>query len=559
MLSLGTTQDRTNTNFGNIPEPKKEIRKVAPTHDDYIEQSKTDSLLKSFQGYAGQQYLQYPKKGRGAVNAQTKGLVELTRELTKFGTGYKGTKDKHSRLTFNSLREMAKRVSIISSIHTTRIQQLRPFCYPSHNEEAQGYMVKLKEKDKVPTAKEKKEMKEITDFIFYTGKKDFDGAEEREDRLPEVIEKLTREHLTIDQIAIEPQFNLKGDFVAYWVLDGAYIKKTMPDTGYEGNKKIKYIQELDGKTTAVYERDELFFYCHNPRADIRYYGYGYSAIEQSIDIVTGWLYSMMYNKEVFNSSALPKGFLSFDGEELDQSDLEDLQREWTSMFSGIKGLHKTPFFQYGAKWQNMAPSNRDMEWNIYTQFLSSLICANHGIDAAEMGLRLNQAQNVLNDNQEAKIAFSKDRGFKDLIFFHRSWINRILEYNKEWSEKYQVVFTGLENKDQAAELDLDIKKVQYFQTINETRKERDLPPIENGDLILNQQYLQYIQGKEAQEQQSEEVQGEGDENAVEGGSEGSEMNEFSGFSQDDIEGALNDNNFVKKSFDDSDIIEIDLI
>ena len=86
--------------------------------------------------------------------------------------------------------------------------------------------------------------------------------------------------------------------------------------------------------------------------------------------------------------------------------------------------------------------------------LASWICAIHGIDPQEMGIRLNQAQNVLNENNEAKIAYSKDRGLKSLLGFHTSWLTNIIERVPEWKD-YRVEFTGLESKSQMSMLEVD--------------------------------------------------------------------------------------------------------
>ena len=163
------------------------------------------------------------------------------------------------------------------------------------------------------------------------------------------------------------------------------------------------------------------------------------------------------------------------------------------MFRGIKGMWKTPFLQGNAKWNNIAPNNRDMEFNQYTQILASWICAVHGIDPAELGVKFNQSQNVMFENQEAKLNYSADRGLKDLLFFHQSWMNKLMAMVPEW-EEYYIGFTGIAARDQMAELEVDEKQTKTYMTINEKRKEKDLPEIEGGDIISDQTFLQNKQG-----------------------------------------------------------------
>ena len=464
------------------------------------------------------------KSGYGSINPP-KGLFEPDNQYHRYNVDPRGLRHKYYNLTYRILRSIAGKVAPITSIQTLRTMQVRPFSFKSYNDDETGFTIKLKNRKATPSRQEKKEMEEIEEFFLHAGFIDFPGYERKEEGMQEINEQLVRELLSIDQTAISLRKNRKGKLLDYWILDGATIVRTIKDYGYEGDKRIKFAQEVEGRIVEIFTDEELIFYYSNRRTNIETKGYGYSYIEQCVDMITSWVFGMTYNKEFFNTSSQPKGILSFAGDKLDQGQIEELQRQWVSMFRGIKGMWKTPFLQYDAKWQSMAPSNRDMEFNEYIQVISSWIFAIHGTDSAEVGMRLSQAQNVMNDNQEAKIAFSKSRALRDVLMSLSSIYNRILERVPEW-DKYLLTFTGLEAKDQAAETDIDGKQVKTYMTINEKRAEKDLPPIENGDIIADPQYIQYTQSKEAQamEQQVGNQEGTEDEN---GGSDDSnfEINE----------------------------------
>ena len=204
------------------------------------------------------------------------------------------------------------------------------------------------------------------------------------------------------------------------------------------------------------------------------------SIEQAIDFITSYLFATAYNREFFNVSAQPKGFITFEGNEYDRESLEELRREWIAMFSGVKGLWRTPFLQQNAKWQSVAPSNRDMEFNQYLQVLAGWICAIYKIDPAEMGQRLAQAQNVLSENNEAKIAYSKDRGLADLLSFREKIYMRLLMCDPEWGQKYRLRFTGIDPIDKKGESELEEAHIRTYMTVNELRAEKDLEPDEYG-------------------------------------------------------------------------------
>lgn len=495
--------------------------------------------------------------GYGSINPP-KGLMEPDEEFYRFNLDPNGVRNKYYDINFRMLRSIAGKVAPITAVHTLRTMQIRPFSFKSFNEDETGFMIKLKDKDQTPSKKEKEEMSEIADFFLHSGYTNFPGSEKREEGMQEINEQLVRELLTIDQVALTLRANKKGKLLDFWILDGATIKRTVKDYGYRGDTNITFVQEVEGKIIETFTTEDILFYYSNRRTDIQRKGYGYSYIEQCLDMITAFLFGMAYNKEFFNSSAQPKGILSFEGDQLDQGQIEELQRQWVSMFRGVKGLWKTPFLQYNAKWQSMAPSNRDMEFNEYIQILSSWIFAIHGTDAAEVGMRLNQAQNVLNDNQEAKIAFSKSRALRDLLMSLSTVYNKIMERVPEW-DKYHFVFTGLEAKDQSSEEDIKGKQVKTRKTLNEIRAEEDAPPLPHGDVVLDPQYIQHVQAMEGMKQENEQQAGEGEDGPggeVPPGDKNGGPEEDLGSDIDITEDDLkNEGESVKKSFSDE-FIEI---
>jgi len=427
-------------------------------------------------------------RGAGAINPNIKGIIYPQDWMSRSLTTARGVRERFFNLSFRILREAAHRVYPIGAIQNIRCMQLKPFTKRAYNEKEQGLKCRLADRDATPNKKDKVIMKQIEDFFLNSGFTDFSGAEDREDKLCDIIELATREVMTIDQLAFSLRRDKKGRLLDFWVLDGVTIKRTLPDVGYEGDKKIKFVQEIDGRVVEVFTKDDLLFDYMNKRVEIDKRGWGYSYLEMCIDAITAWLFAMAYNKEIFNSGSQPKGFFSFDSD-VDQPDLEELQREWVAMFRGVKGMWRTPFLKHGAKWNSIISSNRDMEFNEYVQVLCSWICAIHGIDPAELGIRFNRTQSVMYDNPESKIVYSKDRGLRDILGFHQGWINKIKDMVPEW-DPYYVEFVGIEGINQKAELEIDEKQTSVYMTINEKRKEKDLKPIEGGDIINSQVFLQ---------------------------------------------------------------------
>ena len=76
---------------------------------------------------------------------------------------------------------------------------------------------------------------------------------------------------------------------------------------------------------------------------------------------------------------------------------------------------------------------------------------------------------------------------------------------------FEFVFMGLNGLSIEQELEMDIKKISNFQTVNEIREKYELKPIEGeaGELILNPTYSQAIQQAKMAEQQQQMGMGGG--------------------------------------------------
>lgn len=491
---------------GNMAEAARlqEMNKAAMGYFKDLSAMNGNDLLKSTRTSSAGVINQYEHQAPGL-----KGIIEPDGTIVRWGYDARGLREKYFNLSFDILREIAQRTIPIGAIQNNRCMQLRPFSQPSYNDNDVGFRVKLNSKEGIPDKQDKIVMAEIEEFLLNCGNIGIEGSDEREG-LAEVLDMLTRETMTIDQIAISLRRNRKGKMVDFWVLDAATIKRVLK--GREktfGDERIKFVQEIDGRILETFTPDDLIFTYMNRRTHIRRRGYGYSYLEMCIDMITAWLFGMAYNKEIFNSSSQPKGILSFAGQQLEQEDLEELQRQWISMFRGVKGMWKTPILQHDAKWIQIAPNNRDMEFNEYIQMLSSWICAIHGIDAAELGMKLNQTGGVLNENKEAQLYYSKDRGLKDLLYFHGSWMNNLINRVPEW-KRYHAEFTGMEAKSQKGLLEVDQMQVKTYLTVNEKRKEKDLPPLPDGDVILDPTYIQFVQAKQMEQQESQQEEGGSD-------------------------------------------------
>lgn len=469
------------------------------------------------------------------------------------------------------LRLIERRNPVVGSIITLRIQQGIEYSHVSHDKDAPGWeFVPIDEKKSI-TKEQEKQKQYLEDLLMYGKREDYIPFQ-LSDEPPTFRDRITmfmRDRLLIDKVCWEIERNKKGETVALWTLDGATIYPVLPG-GYYGSvsqissgvvggfnkltdrlkqariesippiEEIAYIQELlygmtGGGIAAAFRNTDLIYDIAGDMNDIRYYKQGFSVVEKANTAVTAFINSITYNSNGLARGAIPKIAVAMGKEAgYTQDQLEDLQDEWMANFEGVDGQWNIPLLNSDAKVLNLMPNNRDMEYQKYMEFCGALICSVMGADPAEAGLRFNQAQNVLSENQDAKQLFSKNRGLNQLLgdfaFIVNKWL-RMSGY--PFAKDFKFRFNALTTEDKGYEADLVKKKIETYMEVNEIRKEMGLPPLENGNIILNSVYLQAKQAAEMQQQ------GEGGEDGSGFEGEGDDS-DFSGFSEDDIDGAVDE-------------------
>lgn len=411
---------------------------------------------------------------------------------------FKGVREKILKIDYATIRNVVDRVPLISAIINTRVEQIKQFSLYRPDHSNMGFEFYLADPMKTPTKKDQDMFFKLANFLEITGVH-YDA--DREDDFTDYLEMITRETLTIDQIATEVQRNRKGEPVAFWALDGATIKRVNPkefnSEQHEYGKRIgpdhRFIQIVDDKIWNAYTHEDLIFDYKQKRADIRYRGFGYSPVEQAIDMITTLLFGYNYLRDQLMRDRVPKGFIQVMGD-VGREQLDSIREYWYSAMSGAGGQWNIPIVPsgkdgIGIDWKNISNSNRDMEYHKMMMFVSTIIAAVFSIDLAEMGIKTDDSQALIGETAEPRIQASKDRGLKGLLSFEEQHINKII---RKVNKNYRFRFIGLEREDETKLADLRKKDVETYRTINEIREENGLEPLEDdyASVVLNPQAVQ---------------------------------------------------------------------
>lgn len=423
-----------------------------------------------------------------------------------------GYKDKPFSLTYTTLSRMA-RVPVINSIIKTRKNQVADFAEPQVNRYNTGFVIQRKSKDGGDAPKmdsqDKKIAHAITDFLLAGGNR---GTWDKED-FDLFVRKVIDDSLTYDQMTFELIRNNRGQLQAFTATDAAtfriadsYFRSTYDNPFFDRKALWTPNQELYGKEingyypyyVQIYQTQkvndfypwELCFGVRNPSTSIYSNGYGRSELEDLINVVTSLLWGDEYNRRFFSQGSAPKGLLKIN-KGLNGPALEQFKQQWQAMVTGVMQSWKTPVVEADVDWIDLQKNNRDMEYSSWIEYLIKLSCAIYSIDPSEIGWdisRSNGNQSLFAGSQEDRLKHSKDKGLYPLLKFLQRKINKYIV--EPLNPDYELVFMGLNGMTIDQELEMDVKKVSNFQTVNEVRERWDMKPIEGGDIILNSVFMQ---------------------------------------------------------------------
>lgn len=468
-----------------------------------------------------------------------------------------GYKDKAYSLTYTTLKRMAG-TPIINAIIKTRKNQIADFAEPQADRYSTGFVIRKKAKNGVDSRmdeKDKKVANAITDFILNCGSEtswvndDFDTF----------IRKIVDDSLTYDQMTFECIRNRRGKLERFVAVDASTFR--MADTAFQEDYKNTFFnnrgasnwnsqgdlvrKEINGylpQYVQIYQNAvvndfypwELCFAVRNPSTSIYSNGYGVSELEELINVITSMLWGDEYNRRFFSQGSAPKGLLRVKGG-MSESALQQFKQQWQAMINGVMNSWKTPVVEADVDWIDLQKNNRDMEYSSWMEYLIKLACAIYSIDPSEIGWDISRSggnSGLFEKSEAERIQNSKDKGLYPMLKFIQRKINKYVI--EQINPEFEFVFMGMNGMTIEQELEMDIKKLNSFQTLNETREKWDLPAIkEIGDIIENSVYWQAESAKQQREQQEQQQQmqmqmggGYGDEG--EGGQGGEDYDEEGG-------------------------------
>ena len=396
-----------------------------------------------------------------------------------------------------TLRAVAGKAWIINCCITHISRKIKPFFKPVTSRNERGFIIHKRFENQISKKKDE-EAERIRDFLCATG----NYVDPSRDDLVKYAIKLLRDELTLDQIATEIQYNKKGEPVAFFAVDAATIERVIPEK--ENETDFKYLQIVEGMPAAGYTMENMVFDFENPRTDIYHSMYGYSLVEQAVDLITSVIHAFVYNAGNFTENRLPKGMLLLSND-MNSDDIDEMEDYICEIMSGGPlNQWRIPIIPSGDKdakleWKPIN-ANREMEFQAWLDYLSSGVMALFGCSADELGLQSQKSQAMFENGGSDRMNAAKSSLLGDLLVFFESYINKIVA---KINPEYVIEFVGYEKDNPNTVADLDEKEVRTWKSVNEKRAEKGLDPIkmdkvENAaDLPMNVQLVQLYQSQQA--------------------------------------------------------------
>jgi hypothetical protein len=427
-------------------------------------------------------------------------------------------------LSYKALKDIANKNALIAAIINTRVNQIATFGRRAavqqqiSGNKSLGFKLLMKDKPESKMNRfEIKEQEKLEKYIDRCGySNNFASSLGRpRPRFSQFLRLFVNDRLTYDQVCFEKISNRKAEPAEFFAVDASTIRfKKYTDTKKRYSKNdILYLQVLNGQIVTEYTAKELAMCQCNTSTDIESNGYGQSEAEKLVSIITAQMNAETYNKKFFTQGLGVQGILNFvtkDGR-MDEVVMKEFRQEFIASARGLANAWKTPVTNADKiDWINLKPSNRDMEFKEWMNYLIKVTCAVYQIAPEEINFYFGKdgGNAIFESGQEQKLKYSKDKGIRPILNFTEDEINsNIID---EINPDFMLCFVGLDYKDDKELIENRVKEGGAYKTVDECRAEAGLDELgedKGGSDILNSIYAQ-IKMQQAMSDQMSQQSGE---------------------------------------------------
>ncbi len=243
--------------------------------------------------------------------------------------------------------------------------------------------------------------------------------------------------------------------------------------------KAAWVQEIDGVITAAWTQNEMSIAQVFPSVEINRLAYGRGSLfQRSLTLTDLWISLIDYNRGLFSIN-YPENALFLFGD-YSPAGLEAFSRQLTSQV-GTRNWQRLAIIpadpEFKATIQKLRDTPKDMMWPELMRVLVALKTGIYSMHPSEINMAMDSGKStsLSEPNQEAEIAYAKEEGFDALLHHMSDWINRFLVWPR-WPD-LEMVWVNLHRETETARVKAAIDRVGSYWTINEARKQENLPEL----------------------------------------------------------------------------------
>jgi len=216
-------------------------------------------------------------------------------------------------------------------------------------------------------------------------------------------------------------------------VDGGSIRPLINEYGAVDDDRA-YVQVINGSPHVFLKKNDVIIMKMNPMTDLKYFGYGLSAMETLYTTVLSDIFIDKGNLDYYRKGgSIPEGFISIeppasrDGmtQQIDQEQLESIQRHLQSIMMG--DYTQVPVVSGGKiSWIDFKGKRRDMQYKELAEHLTRKICAVFQVSPQDVGI----ISDVNRSTSQTQAEMTKSKGLETLMsmlseYFTEEVINEI--------------------------------------------------------------------------------------------------------------------------------------
>lgn len=228
---------------------------------------------------------------------------------------------------------------------------------------------------------------------------------------------------------------------------------------------------VGGKMVQFDKEDVLYILRPDPKNPIKGYG-NFQAAAIEIDADTA---AVVWNKYFFENNAEPGGVLETD-QSLSDETFERLKKTWYARYGGSSNAGKTAILEAGLKWKATEQTGKEAGYIETRAFNRDTILTLFGVPK---GLFIADDVNLANAEVAENIFLSQT--VDPMMRWFVDHINEFLL--PEFGDNLLLSYESPVKEDRSQKLEEAKAGTNSWQTINETRKAYNLPPVDGGDVL----------------------------------------------------------------------------